>query len=320
MSFSFSNQGETIFLLDSLKNTIDKVEYNTTEPWPTKANGLGYTLQLNFIDIDNNAETNWNAAQLHGSPGAANTIYSNDEANKNIVINEINYNSHENSNSGDWIEIFNKGTSAIDISGWVVKDASQNIYIVPDNTLITAGAYLVLVQSATQFQLIYPEISNVLNINFGLNSTADEVYLYDKFENLVDFVRFSSAPPWPITANGTGRTIILADINNDNNIAENWSASELLGSPGASNTTTGLIKNIPHFNTNVFPTVSSNTFSLNSEIECTVYLFSEIGVLLDVIECKHEATYNAKNLNNGVYFIYFVNDTFVKSHTILVKK
>ena len=45
------------------------------------------------------------------------------EENENsIVITEINYSSSEKFDSGDWVEIYNKSESTIDLNGWSFKD------------------------------------------------------------------------------------------------------------------------------------------------------------------------------------------------------
>ncbi|MAJ90629.1 MAG: hypothetical protein CMF40_00370, partial [Legionellales bacterium] len=62
-----------------------------------------------------------------------------------IVINEINYNSNDDHESGDWIELFNPGEMEIDISNWVMKDDNdQNSFTFPDETIINNENYLII--------------------------------------------------------------------------------------------------------------------------------------------------------------------------------
>ena len=42
-----------------------------------------------------------------------------------MVINEINYNSSDDFNPGDWVELFNEGGLDLDMSGWVFKDDNE---------------------------------------------------------------------------------------------------------------------------------------------------------------------------------------------------
>ena len=55
-----------------------------------------------------------------------------------IVINEINYNSNDDHESGDWVELYNPGQMEIDISNWVMKDDDdQHSFITVSYTHLT---------------------------------------------------------------------------------------------------------------------------------------------------------------------------------------
>ena len=59
-----------------------------------------------------------------------------------MVINEIE---SSGGSPGDWVELFNKGTSAVDMSGWMFRDSDDTrAYTLPAGTIIAAGGYLVL--------------------------------------------------------------------------------------------------------------------------------------------------------------------------------
>ena len=56
---------------------------------------------------------------------------------RSVVINEINYNSSDEYNAEDWIEIYNNSESIIDISNWIIKDNDDHIFeISPNMTLL----------------------------------------------------------------------------------------------------------------------------------------------------------------------------------------
>ena len=51
-----------------------------------------------------------------------------------IVINEINYNSSDNFDSDDWVEIYNNSNDTIDIGSWLLKDEDdEHIFTVPSS-------------------------------------------------------------------------------------------------------------------------------------------------------------------------------------------
>ena len=43
-----------------------------------------------------------------------------------IIINEINYNSSDNFNPDDWIELYNPTENSVDLSNWTVIDENQD--------------------------------------------------------------------------------------------------------------------------------------------------------------------------------------------------
>ena len=54
-----SNGGTSIVIKDPNGITVDTVKYSTTAPWPTDANGGGYSLSLCDPNLDNNDGANW---------------------------------------------------------------------------------------------------------------------------------------------------------------------------------------------------------------------------------------------------------------------
>ncbi|HOY30897.1 MAG TPA: CotH kinase family protein [Bacteroidales bacterium] len=149
-----------------------------------------------------------------------------------ITFSEINYNSWQGMNSGDWIELHNYSNWPMDISGWKFKDSQDNnIFLLPENTIIPPDEYLVLCQDTTEFRSVYPGINNILgSFDFGLNSAAESLRLFDRDMNIYLSMTFSGNSPWPAGANGTGRTLELlsVSVNIDNPL--NWFA----GCPGGS--------------------------------------------------------------------------------------
>ena len=73
---SLSNEGEKLRLKDDgpgYPATVDIVRYSQDAPWPARADGLGYSLELFEIheDIDNDTHLNWGiSSRLYGSPGS----------------------------------------------------------------------------------------------------------------------------------------------------------------------------------------------------------------------------------------------------------
>jgi len=53
---------------------VDEVYYLPDSPWPTTANGEGYTLELLAPELDNSLPENWAPINLNGSPDRANVL------------------------------------------------------------------------------------------------------------------------------------------------------------------------------------------------------------------------------------------------------
>src|SRR5262245_26578485 len=56
---------------------------------------------------------------------------------------------------GDWVEIYNSGTSTVDLSGWKLldNDDAHTPYVIPSGTLIVAGGFVVLDEASFVFGL-----------------------------------------------------------------------------------------------------------------------------------------------------------------------
>ena len=63
---NLSNTSQNIVLADAFGNLIDNVEYSSTAPWPTAANGSGSYLQLISTNLDNNLASSWIARSQSG--------------------------------------------------------------------------------------------------------------------------------------------------------------------------------------------------------------------------------------------------------------
>lgn len=149
-----------------------------------------------------------------------------------IVINEINYNAAPDSNSGDWIEIYNAGLTAADISGWYLQDESGDYFNIPNATTLGAGEYLVLAEDLDLFQNQYPGVTNVVGgfgnqatLSFGLSNAGEFININNADQSFQDSVDYNDKLPWPIEPDGNGPSLQLIATNLDNYQAINWAAA-----------------------------------------------------------------------------------------------
>lgn len=85
-----------------------------------------------------------------------------------VVVNEVESNG---GTPGDWIELYNRGTTAVNLSGFVIKDNDDSrTTALPVGTTIAAGGFLIIEEA---------------QLGFGLGS-ADAARLFDPAGALVD--------------------------------------------------------------------------------------------------------------------------------------
>ena len=152
----------------------------------------------------------------------------------NLVINEINYNSSDQFDVGDWIEIFNNGSESVDLDGWYFTDEDpEHRFTFPAFSSIEPGDYIVLAQDTMSFSDLFPDVQNLYgSFDFGLSGGGEEISLYDFSDRLIDRVEYDDAYPWPTEPDGNGPTLELIHPDSLNEYGTSWSFSEGNGTPG----------------------------------------------------------------------------------------
>jgi len=123
----------------------------------------------------------------------------------------------------EWIELYNKGAAAVDVSGWRIADGIS--YTIPGGTMIPAGGYLVVAKDAAALQAKYPGVTIVGNFSGSLSNSSDRIVVVDSFGNPVDEVRYYDSANWHKAADGGGSSLELRSPWLDNSKAEAWAAS-----------------------------------------------------------------------------------------------
>ena len=242
-----------------------------------------------------------------------------------LVINEINYNSSEDHESSDWIEIFNPGDMDIDVSGYKLKDDNNDhSYNLPDDTIIPSGGYLVISNDLEAFSELYSsQISIVGPFDFGFGGGGDEVKIFDQDGVLVDSVSYDDESPWPLEPDGGGPTLELKNSNLDNELAESWSSSSGYGSPGEQNTSYLNVNDLKdpgpeeYALLNAYPNPFNGSINIPiiipSQTNSKVIIFNVLGQKITEISIehfgigKHTISWNGQNelgndVGSGVYF------------------
>jgi len=229
LGFGLNNKQETVSLLDMQHATIVSFTYYDSIPWLEAADGLGRTLELHTGASDLNDPANWFVGCMGGSPGQ-----SYQPCEENVVFSEINYNSDVTADAGDWVELFNPGTNALDVSGWKFSDSDNlHLFPIPLGTIIPVGEYMVLYGDKLKFESSFPSVTNKSGpFDFGLGGSGEAIRLFDNIGKLQFSVVYNDDPPWPKDPDGNGYTLELADAHGIMCDGLNWFAGCPGGSPG----------------------------------------------------------------------------------------
>lgn len=151
-----------------------------------------------------------------------------------ITISEINYHPEASVNAGNWLELWNYGMADVNISGWKLRDADfLHVFTFPENTWLNANARLVIAVDTALFQTQHPDVLNYTGpLGFGLNNEDETILLINLQNTIVQEINYTDGLPWPIGADGYGRTMELNNPAIDINIPSNWFDGCIGGSPG----------------------------------------------------------------------------------------
>ena len=96
-----------------------------------------------------------------------------------IVINEVMASNgmFEDEQSYDWIELHNRGSKTIDLSGWMLSDGKKNLakFVFPEGTKLKAGGYITV--WCTGEDGIEPGKKSPYYASFSLKSEGETLYL-----------------------------------------------------------------------------------------------------------------------------------------------
>ena len=152
-----------------------------------------------------------------------------------LHVNEFSYHPPFNHPTGDWVELHNSSTQAIDLTGWRMAHGLFE-FVFGGNTEVAPGGYLVVCQDTGLFKTYHPTAGALVgNFHFGLNNKSGKIALHDTSGKPVHSVRYADYRPWPPLADGLGATVEL-EQNREGNLPTDWRESHvLLGSPGQPN-------------------------------------------------------------------------------------
>lgn len=147
-----------------------------------------------------------------------------------VLINEV-FNS--NADSLEWVELVNKTSSPLDVSGWKIGEGIAGDDVFPSVTPIPANGYAVIVASGSAVVVASPAIKIELLTgskgdigNGGLLASGDVLILRKPDDSVVDRMSYGSNTaglnPAPTPAPPAGNSVARIPDGTDTNAATDW--------------------------------------------------------------------------------------------------
>jgi hypothetical protein len=150
-----------------------------------------------------------------------------------VAISEIMFKPADRTDgrNTEFIELYNSNPWPEDVSGY--RLAGQVDYVIPAATTIPSQGYLVVAANPTDLQAVYG-LATVFGPYTNSLKTSGTAKLHDEQDSLLLAVDYDNSAPWPMGADGTGHSIVLARASYGEADPRAWERSELIvGSPGA---------------------------------------------------------------------------------------
>ncbi|MCH8942829.1 MAG: lamin tail domain-containing protein [Bacteroidetes bacterium] len=152
----------------------------------------------------------------------------------NIIINEIMYS--PSSTQNEWIELYNRSDSVINIRNWSLSDNGTTVSITNKDFILAPKSFVVLSQDSSLLNIFTNSIQLLIIPNMpSLNNSGDAVIIHDSLGLLIDSLSYFST--W---GGDNGKSLERIDPNVSSILQSNWGTSNnLLGAtPGGINSLT----------------------------------------------------------------------------------
>lgn len=106
-----------------------------------------------------------------------------------LIFNELCIAQIETDTSDDWVELYNRSSHEIDLSGWVLTDDSfKKGFKIPNNTIVKSHSFIVLCENKLRYSSKYntDTVHVVGNMGFGISADGERIKLYDNDGSMVD--------------------------------------------------------------------------------------------------------------------------------------
>lgn len=162
--------------------------------------------------------------EWYGGSGNTKGLENDPVINTNIVINEIMYDAPSDGRTAEYVELYNKSSETVDLSGWEFVDGIS--FEFPEGTTIGSGDYLVIAADVNWIKKTYGDIPVIGNFSGQLRDSGELLRIEDSSGNLVDEVYYYPSGDWPEQADGDGSSMELRHPDMDNSSPVAWADSD----------------------------------------------------------------------------------------------
>ncbi len=159
-----------------------------------------------------------------------------------LVINEILYHPVSGENDDEFVELHNRGGTAINLAGWRLEDAVD--FTFPPGASVPAGGYIVVARNQPRLLARYANLTSantVGNYSGALGDGGERIVLTMPEAFLVtnnavittnynhvrvDEVTYRDGGRWGRWSDGGGSSLELIDARADRRLADNWADSD----------------------------------------------------------------------------------------------
>jgi hypothetical protein len=177
-------------------------------------------------------------------------------ADTDIIINEIMYHPPLQLDDLQYVELFNRGDTTVDLSEWSFTKGIQ--FIFPPDTRLASGAYLVICRNSKTFVSNYgTDIPMLGDFSGRLSHRGEKLELSNAAQKVIEAVKYSDHAPWPFGPDGHSASLERICPFVSGKDPGNWAGSLLpaierpAGSPGRKN---------DNFSSKSVPFIESVTF------------------------------------------------------------
>jgi hypothetical protein len=129
-----------------------------------------------------------------------------------MQISEIMYDPVGKEPDGEWLELYNNDTSAVNLTGWKILESGYNrsLTLIDGTFALEPNNYIVVCRNATLFKADYPSYAkSLLQSTFSLNNSGESIQLLDASGAAVENVIYNSS----LGANNNSKSLQLYNEN-----------------------------------------------------------------------------------------------------------